>query len=295
MPSPSTETLITQLSADSAVTRESAVARLTVVGARAVDRLVECALSGTAATARAAALTALERIGDRRALAAALPLTADPDVDVALAAIATAGAFVRDPRGVDAVDRLTAIAVDHRRPASIRAAAVEALKGLGASTIRPLVETLADDPALRFAEPAAMRARLAASTKAALPSLLKIVEEIRERERTASRDERAAWVEVRGEVHALLARRGSTVALFDLRETLEQARTPLPAPFLEAASAIGDASCLEPIAAAYARAKNLYWKKALADAFAAIVKHHRITKRHAVMRRLRQKGLGIGE
>jgi hypothetical protein len=39
----------------------------------------------------------------------------------------------------------------------------------------------------------------------------------------------------------------------------------------------------------------VYWKKSLADAFAAITKRRRITKRHAVMRRLRQKGLGIGE
>lgn len=277
------------------MTRESAIARLTVIGARAVDRLVELAVSGAAPAARAAALTALEHIGDRRALAAALPLVADPDVDVALAAIAAAGRFVRDPHGVEAIDRLTAVAVDRKRPASIRAAAVEALKDLGASTIKPLVETLADDPALRFAEPAAMRARVAASAKAPLPSLLKIVEEIRERERTGSRDERAAWLEVRGEAHALLARRGSTIALYDLREAIESAKTPLPAGFLAAASAIGEASCLEPIAAAYARAKDVYWKKSLADAFAAITKRRRITKRHAVMRRLRQKGLGIGE
>jgi len=295
MPSPSTVSLIAQLSSDSAVTRESAMARLTVIGARAVDRLVEFALSRSSAVARAAALTALERIGDRRALAAALPLTADADIDVALAAIATAGAFVRDPHGVEAVDRLTAVAVDRRRPASIRTAAVEALKNLGTSTIKPLVDTLADDPALRFAEPAAMRARLAESAKAPLPSLLKMVEEIRERERTTSGDQRAAWLEVRGEAHALVARRGSTIALYDVRETIEKAKGPLPAGFIAAASSVGDASCLEPIAAAYAATKDLYWKKSLGHAFAAIVKRHRITKRHAVMRRLSAKGLGIGE
>ncbi len=300
MASVSTVSLISQLSSDSALTRESAIARLTVMGARAVDRLVDYARSNAPAVGRAAALTALERIGDRRALAAALPLADDADVEVALAAIAVAGAFVRDPHGVTAVDRLTALAVDRTRPASIRAAAVSALKELGAA-IKPLVATLADDPALKFAEPAAMRARIAASAKAPLAALLQIIEEIRERERTASRDERAAWVDVRGEVHALLARRGSTIALYDVRETIERAKAPLPASFLTAAAAVGDASCLEPIAAAYAAAKDLYWKKSLADTFAAIMKRGRITRRNAAVKRIATrwpgaaKGLGIRE
>lgn len=284
-----------QLASDSALTRESAIARLTVIGARAVDRLVDYARSHAPAAGRAGALRALEQIGDPRALAAALPLTGDADVDVALAAIAAAGAFVRDPRGVAAIDRLTALAVDRARPASRRAAAVDALKRLGPSTIKPLVETLADDPALKFAEPAAMRARIAASARAPLAALLELVEEIRERERSASRGERAAWVEVRGEAHALLARRGSTIALYDVREAIEKAKAPLPAGFLTAAAAIGDATLLEPIASAYAAAKDVYWKKSLADAFAAIVKRHRITARHAVMKKIRAKRLGIGE
>jgi|SRR5579871_1407216 len=293
MPTPSTDALISQLSSDSAVTRESAIARLTIVGARAVDRLVQVATSDAAPAARAAALTALDRIGDRRALRAALPLVADPDVDVALAAVALAASFVQKPDGMPAVDRLTALAVDASRPASIRAAAVDALKVLGPSTIKPLVERLSDDPALKFAAPATMRTRLASSAKAPLSALLKIVEDIRERERAASRDERAAWLEVRGEAHALLARRGSTIALYDLRETIEAAKAALPAGFLAAATAIGDASCLEPIATAYARSKDLYWKKSLADAFKAIVKRHRLTGRHAVVRKIRARGLGI--
>jgi HEAT repeat protein len=292
MPSPSIQALISQLSSDSAVTRESAMARLTIVGARAVDRLVEFATSDAPAVARAAALTTLERIGDRRALKAALRLVADPDVDVALAAVAAAGSFVQKPEGVAAIDRLTALAVDESRPASIRAAAVDALRVLGGATIKPLVERLSDDPALKFAEPAAMRTRIAAAAKAPLPTVLSLLEECRERERTAGRGERAAWLEVRAEAHALLGRRGSTIAVYDLRETIERSKAqPLPGGFLAAARAVGDASLLEPIAVACAAAKDVYWKKALADAFAAIVKRHRITKRHAVMRRLREKGL----
>jgi hypothetical protein len=296
MPSPSTDSLISQLSSDSAVTRESAIARLTIVGTRAVDRLVDLARSRAPAVARAAAVTTLERIGDHRALKAALALVADADVDVALAAIALAGSFVQKPEGVAAVDRLTALAVDASRPASIRAAAVGALRVLGGATLKPLVERLSDDPALKFAEPAAMRTRLAAAAKAPLPTVLALLEETRERERTAGRDERAAWIEVRGEAHAVLGRRGSTVALYDLRETIERSKgQPLPGGFLAAARAVGDASVIEPIASAYAAAKDVYWKKALADTFNAIVKRHRLTKRHAVMRKLREKGLGIGD
>jgi len=288
MPTPK-DALITQLSSDSAVTRESAIARLTVIGARAVDRLVEVTRAGASPTARAAALTALERIGDRRGLAAALPLLSDPDAGVALAAIALAGAFVRGRHGVAAVDRLTALAVDESRPASIRAAALDALKALGAATIKPLVERLSDDPALRFAEPAAMRTRIAVAAKAPLTALLTIVEEIRERERAASRDERAQWLEVRGDAHALLARRGSTIALYDLRDAFEQATAPLPAGFVAAAAGVGNASCLEPIAAAYARAKDVYWKKALAGAFSAIMKRGRLTRRNVAIKKIAQR------
>ena len=295
----STESLIAQLGSDSAVARESAIARLTVAGARVVDRLVTFARSGATPVARAAALAALERIGDRRALAAALPLTADPDVEVALAAVAVAAAFVRDARGVDAVDRLTALAVDRARSPSVRAAAVTALKTLPERTVKPLVKTLSDDPALKFAEPDAMRTRIAAAARSPLSALLALVEEIRDRERTASRDERSAWLEVRADAHTLIARRGSTIALYDAREALEQSTGPLPAGFLTAVSTVGDASCLESIAAAYARAKDVYWKKALADAFHAIVKRGRMTRRHAAVKKVAirwpaaAKGLGV--
>ena len=298
--STSTDTLIAQLSSESAVARESAIARLTVIGSRAVDRLVQLASSAGPAAARSAALNALEHIGDRRALRAALALTADADPEVATAAVGVARAFVRGAQGVDAVDRLSALALDRERPAGVRAAAVDALKELEPSTVAPLLERLADDPALQYAEPAAMRARIAASAKAPLPTLLHLIEEIRERERAAPRAERPYWTEVRGAAHRLLARRGSTIALYDLRETIEQARAPLPADFIAAAALAGDASCLEPIAAAYAAAKDVWWKKTLADAFRAIVKRARITRRHAAMKKIEKRwpaaarGLGVG-
>ena len=64
---------------------------------------------------------------------------------------------------------------------------------------------------------------------------------------------------MRGRVHVALAARGSRIALYDLRESLEAAAPatsfsgPLPVDFLAALSTAGDASCLEAVTAAYAR------------------------------------------
>jgi hypothetical protein len=54
---------------------------------------------------------------------------------------------------------------------------------------------------------------------------------------------------VRGSVHALLARRRSRVALYDLRESFDAARSPLPLDFLTAIGTLGDGTCLEPLRA----------------------------------------------
>ena len=62
------EALIADLASDRADTREAAVARLTVIGARAVDRLLLVLESDASSAARAAALRALEAIADARAL-----------------------------------------------------------------------------------------------------------------------------------------------------------------------------------------------------------------------------------
>ena len=61
---------------------------------------------------------------------------------------------------------------------------------------------------------------------------------------------------VRAAAHIAFAQRGSRLALYDLRETVAAANAPLPVDFLSALSAIGEASCLEPIADAYAHATS---------------------------------------
>ena len=94
------EALVADLRSPDAVKREAGVARLTVIGARAVERLIAVAETGAEpAPARAAAWRALEAIGDPRALDPALHALASPaiDADAGVAAIGVARVFVRGP------------------------------------------------------------------------------------------------------------------------------------------------------------------------------------------------------
>ena len=67
------------------------------------------------------------------------------------------------------------------------------------------------------------------------------------------------------------------------------AKAPLPVEFLSALAMIGDASCVEAIAAAHRKAKDAWWRQHLADAFYTIVQREKLTSRHAVMKRIAKK------
>ena len=71
--------------------------------------------------------------------------------------------------------------------------------------------------------------------------------------------------------------------MYDLRESIESAKAPLPVEFLAALSLVGDASCLEAIAGAHAGAGDAWWRDHLADAFRAIVARERLTRRQAAI------------
>jgi hypothetical protein len=61
---------------------------------------------------------------------------------------------------------------------------------------------------------------------------------------------------------------------------------------MAALSLAGDATCLESIAAAHALAggsESDWWREHLADAFHAIVKRERLTRRHAVMKKIQKR------
>jgi hypothetical protein len=320
------DALVSDLASDRPLCREAAIARLTVIGPRAVRRLVSVADNPAhAPIVRAAALRALEGIGDPRALSPALGLVDAADADVAVAAIAVARGFLRTAHGVGALDRLTATALDRRRAVPVRLAAIGALGDLEPSSLQPLVDTLVGDadvgPALsrarrprresasavRVLEAAAggplpddpqivRRAVARAGRNVPLTLLHRLVERIRaheEAEPEAAR--RVAWTAARAAAHAALAARGSRLGLYDIREAFEQANEPLPGEILTAVAEAGDVSCLGPLAAAYAKATKRphaasdWWPRHLAEVFRAIAAREGLTRRHRVMKRIEQR------
>ena len=66
----------------------------------------------------------------------------------------------------------------------------------------------------------------------------------------------------------------------------------LPVSFLAALHVLGDEACLEPIAAAWVKAaaepeaNTDPWRAHLASAFRAIVRRQKLTRRHAVLKRI---------
>ena len=138
-----------------------------------------------------------------------------------------------------------------------------------------------------------------ASEALSLPLLHQLVERIRDREAGESTAARAEWMAARAAAHVALASRGSRLALYDIRETLETATGPLPVEFLSALTAVGDVSCLEPIAAAFDRAgasggtREDWWHRHLASAFRVIVARERLTRRHHVVRKIDRRWKGL--
>jgi hypothetical protein len=292
--------LIAALSGSDDAPREAAIARLAIMGARAVDRLV-AAYATAGSEARVAILRALEPSADPRTLKVACDaLWKAPDLAVAGAAALRPLVTSTDERIAQAsFDALVSTALDHDREQRVRLAALEALQDLPRDVRAPVERAVRADtqthrPVLLDGEPPSDPAALAAAVAeqapaAALSVLQKLVDAVREKEqRTPDLDTAREWRSVRGAIHQALANRNSRVALYDLRETIAEASEPLPVSFLAAVQEIGDASCLEPLAAAAARAASgdAWWRDHLQDAMHAIVKRERITRRHAVMRRI---------
>src|SRR4029453_8572496 len=171
------------------------------------------------------------------------------------------------PTATDALDVLVAMALDPQLERRLRLAAFHALRDMPEGVGARVAEALAadSDPKLKSLArelprdaqaadmgwqdalwgglpdaPAAFRA--AAQTRAAsaaLSALQKMIDEIRAREASAARSRRADWRSLRGALHQALALRGSRVAVYDLRETLQTAESALPTSFLAALHVVG--------------------------------------------------------
>jgi HEAT repeat protein len=314
------------------VAREAAIARLSVIGTRAVGGVLTLLSSSTVSAARTGALAALEAIGDPRAADAALVCLEEDDEAVRGAAAVLLRRLLESARGAAVLDRLAAIAVDGTRPDGPRLAALEALRYVpgpaleliaarlrddpspavratvarsGVAAVRPPIEALEQAAAGALPDhPDSLRQWLAAAgADAPLSTLHALVQRVRDREReTANPVRRGEWMTARAIAHQVLAARGSTVALYDLRETIESGE-PAPVEMLAALDAIGDRTCLEPIAAAHARlaeqdghltrqldpgAAN-WWRDHLAAVFRTIAAREKLNERHAVTKRIRAR------
>lgn len=312
-------TLTAALASEDEVTRESAVARLAIFGTRAVDRIV-AAYPAADRNTRRLILRVLEAIADPRGVALARQAIVEGG-DVGVAATGALRALLDSPvttASTEAFDALVEVAMDRAAERRVRLAALQALRGMPEEVRARVAEALRDDgdpqiqdglmqapqeaaaadAAWRDAaegnlgdDPAQLREALATrGAAAALGVLQKMIDAVRAREeavRPASQQE--AWRALRGALHQALALRGSNVAVYDLRETLESAAGPLPATFLTAVHVVGDESCVAPIAAAYSAQADERWRQQLAAAFSAIAAREKITARSASLKRVATK------
>jgi hypothetical protein len=314
--------LVDALGTDDDVQREAAIARLGIIGERAVERL--CAAYAKTADRRThrSILRALESIGDRRSLPLARTALVEGG-DVAVAAAGVLRTLLSSPHAATAaaaLDALVGTTLDAAHDRPLRLAAFDALEDMPPEVRQRVAAALDGDPAIglddvaRNADGDAARAeavwRDAAEGRlpetaghlrdaltrrgasAPLNTLRALVDAVRAQERTTDGSTRQEWLAVRGALHQALALRGSRVALYDLRETMQAETARLPASFLAALHVLGDASCLEPIAAAWGAAvrdtsrDGARWRHQLSAAFRAIAQREKITKRHALMKRI---------
>jgi hypothetical protein len=291
-PSSDIDRLIADLHAQDSIRRDAAVARLRILGNRALPRLFDLVASHESTVVRALALDVIEGIDDVRVIDVAFEALRDGDIEIVIAALGVLRRWVAEETGTRLLDAITAITVDRSRDARVRVAALAALSELPEHLMRPIRDQApppeSAGPSLE--DPVQVREWIQAyGAGATLNTLHELVTRTREREHAESSSRlRTEWLQARGRAHHALAKRDSVVALYDLREAFEGATSALPQSFLSTATAIGDASCLEPLARAWAASgKDLDWKHQLSTTAAAIMRREKLTGRSAAIKKLR--------
>ena len=289
--------LIADLQSPDPIRRDASVARLRVLGARALPRLSRFIASSAGSSARARALSALEGLDDPHASEIALTALGESDVDVVVAALGVLRSWVPRESGTRLFESITTIAIDRTRDARIRVAALDALSELPDHLVRPLREQAPPPEAAGppLDNPVAAREWIEAyGNKATLATLHDAIKAFRESEtRADSNRGRDEWLKARGAAHRMLAARGSRLALYDARETFSAARSPLPDGFLEAIERVGDASCLEPLAHAWSATREAAWRARLSEAARQIVVRAKLSGRSTVVKGLRANWAGF--
>jgi hypothetical protein len=205
--------------------------------------------------------------------------------------------WLTEDGGMEVLDILTEAALDRDRPSFVRLAALDALSQLPKDIVLPVLQQVgAEEMGAAIPDDAlAAREWLVQQERAPLSTLHAFIVHARERERQEpSPRRRHEWLVTRGAAHAVLARRGSRVALYDLRETFDAASAALPLDFITAVRTLGDADSLEPMARAWAGSESDgWWKARVAEAAADIIRRLRLSGRSAALKRLRAKHPGF--
>jgi hypothetical protein len=289
--------LIANLDSPDPIRRDASVARLRVLGARALPRLARFIESSAASRARALAMSALEGLDDSHAPQIALTALSESDVDIVVMALGVLRSWVPKETGTRLLESITAIAVDRSRDARIRVAALDALSELPDHLVSPIREQAPPPEAAGppHDNPVAAHEWIEAhGGKATLATLHDAIKAFRESESRADTSRgREEWLKARAAAHQMLAARGSRLALYDARETFSAAQSPLPAGFLEAIKHVGDASCLEPLARAWSAAREANWRAQLSEAARQIVARAKLGGRSTVVKGIRAHWAGF--
>ena len=292
------DALIGHLHSAQASDRDAAVARLRVIGPRALARVLAVIDDlNSPRDVRIAALKVVEASDDARVKRHVLTLIRDGEPDVAAAALNATRTWLTDDPDTDVLDAVTSVLADAACPMTVRQAALDALSDVPDHITQPLVDAVG--PLLAATPPqrdAAAAADWLAGHQDAAPGVLHdLIMAARDQEREASDQvNRLAWLRVRAAAHEALARRNSRVALHDIRESLEQAPGPLPLEFLTALGKVGDVSCLEALARAWdAAGAEESWRGQLQQTALAVMRTNKATGRHAAVKRVRTKWPGF--
>lgn len=295
---------------------EAATARLIVLGARSLPHL-RTALAGAlersddATSARL--LDVVTQVSPAAAIeivsAAAAPVVGPQHEASVVEAWRAALAGGERTLSTRALDHLTALTLDATAPRSIRIRALAALREAAPDVVAPIEARVAaaldpPPPAVLAASAAALdempvesdadldalRARVHAEADAAPLSLLhKLITRLRTAESARHGDTRQQVAHVRATVHVALAHRGSTVALYDLRDSFERDPAPLPVGMFAAMAAVGDADSLDALCAAWMRMDDGWSRGQITEAGQAILGRHALGPRHAAVKRARAR------